>query len=97
MPNTEGRRRSGDGTRAIEAFVQELEKEVWVPATRSRPSARQVEPIASRSPTTSRSTLQALFGHHISRVTDLDPALHRLLKDLPDVTATRYSTSSSSS
>lgn len=93
MPNTEGRQTlEVMGTRAFEAFVQELEKEgLGVPVTKKPPVLPvKVEPIRERSAYDIAIPLtQPLFGHTYRRVTDLDPASIGLLQDLPDVTATQ--------
>ena len=93
MPNTEGRQTlEVMGTRAFEAFVQELEKEgLGVPVTKKPPVLPvKVEPIRERSAFDIAIPLtQPLFGHTYRRVSDLDPASIGLLRDLPDVTASQ--------
>ena len=93
MPNTEGRQTlEVMGTRAFEAFVQELEKEgLGVPVTKKPPVLPvKVEPIRERSAYDIAIPLtQPLFGHTYRRLSDLDPATIGLLRDLPDVTATQ--------
>ena len=91
MPNTEGRQTlEVMGTRAFEAFVQELEKEgLGVPVTKKPPVLPvKVEPIRERSAYDIAIPLtQPLIGHTYRRLSELDPTTIGLLRDLPDVTA----------
>ena len=81
MPNTEGRQTlEVMGTRAFEAFVQELEKEgLGVPVTKKPPVLPvKVEPIRERSAYDIAIPLtQPLFGHTYRRLSELDPAPDR--------------------
>ena len=91
MPLTEGiQTLEVMGTRAFEAFVQELEKEgLGVPVTKKPPALPvKIEPIRERSAYDIAIPLaQPLFGHTYRRLSDLDPATIGCLRDLPDVTA----------
>ena len=91
MPRTEGiQTLEVMGTRAFEAFVQELEKEgLGVPVTKKPPVLPvKIEPIRERTVYDIAIPLtQPLFGHTYRRLMDLDPSTIGCLGDLPDVTA----------